>query len=99
MLRWGNSAKTSPELTEFQGIWSQIASGRHRADGSEHRSRPPLSGATRTTIMRIKALAAIIVLILSAALFVQMRKDNRADAAASNCYSDAKGPSAPTICN
>jgi len=44
-------------------------------------------------------LAAIIVLILSAALFVQMRKDNRADAAASNCYSDAKGPSAPTICN
>jgi len=49
--------------------------------------------------MRIKALAAIIVLILSAALFVQMRKDNRADAAASNCYSDAKGPSAPTICN
>jgi len=49
--------------------------------------------------MRIKALAAIIVLILSAALFVQMRKDNRADAAASNCYSEAKGPSAPTICN
>ena len=49
--------------------------------------------------MRIKALAAIIVLILSAALFVQMRKDNRADAAAGNCYSDAKGPSAPTICS
>ena len=49
--------------------------------------------------MRIKASAAIIVLILSAALFVQMRKDNRADAAAGNCYSDAKGPSAPTICS
>ena len=49
--------------------------------------------------MRIKALAMVVVLVVSAALFVQMRKDNRADAAASNCYSDAPGPSAPTICN
>lgn len=49
--------------------------------------------------MRIKALAAVVVLALSAALFVEMRKDNRADAAASNCYSDAKGPSTPTVCN
>ena len=59
----------------------------------------PFSGATGTTVMRIKAMAAIIVLMLSAALFVQMRKDNRADAAASNCYSEAKGPSTPTVCN
>lgn len=57
------------------------------------------SGATGTWIMRIKALAAIVVLMLSAALFVQMRKDNRADAAASNCYSAATGPSTPTVCN
>ena len=49
--------------------------------------------------MRIKALAMVVILVVSAALFVQMRKDNRADAAASNCYSDAKGPSSPTICN
>ena len=49
--------------------------------------------------MRIKALAVVLVLALSAALFVQMRRDNRADAAASNCYSDASGPSAPTLCN
>ena len=49
--------------------------------------------------MRIKAMAAIIVLMLSAALFVQMRKDNRADAAASNCYAEATGPSTPTVCN
>jgi hypothetical protein len=49
--------------------------------------------------MRIKALAVVILLAVSAALFVQLRKDNRADAAASNCYSDAKGPSAPTLCN
>lgn len=49
--------------------------------------------------MRIKAVAVVILLAVSAALFIQMRKDNRADAAASNCYSDAKGPSAPTLCN
>jgi hypothetical protein len=49
--------------------------------------------------MRIKAIAVVILLAASAALFMQMRKDNRADAAASNCYSDAKGPAAPTLCN
>jgi hypothetical protein len=49
--------------------------------------------------MRMKALTVVVVLVASAALFVEMRKDNRADAAASNCYSDAQGPSAPTICN
>jgi hypothetical protein len=49
--------------------------------------------------MRIKALAVVVVLLVSAAFFVQMRKDNRADAAASNCYTEAQGPSAPTICN
>ena len=49
--------------------------------------------------MRIKALAILVVLAASAAMFMQMRKDNRADAAASNCYSEAQGPSAPTICN
>lgn len=49
--------------------------------------------------MRVKALAIVVVLALSAALFVQMRKDNRADAAAGNCYSDAAGPSTPTVCN
>ena len=50
-------------------------------------------------MMRIKALAVVVLLLVSAALFVQMRKDNRADAAAGNCHSDAKGPSAPTICS
>lgn len=49
--------------------------------------------------MRVKALAVVIVLVLSAAAFVEMRKDNRADAAASNCYSDSQGPSTPTVCN
>lgn len=49
--------------------------------------------------MRVKALAAIVVLVVSAAVFVEMRKDNRADAAASNCYAEAQGPSTPTVCN
>jgi hypothetical protein len=49
--------------------------------------------------MRIKVLAVAVVLVVSTLLFLQIRKDNRADAAASNCYSDAQGPSAPTICN
>lgn len=49
--------------------------------------------------MRIKALAVVVILVVSAALFVQMRKDNRADAAASNCYSESQGPSSPTLCN
>ena len=49
--------------------------------------------------MRIKALAVIIVLVVSVGVFLQMRKDNRADAAASNCYSESQGPSTPTVCN
>lgn len=49
--------------------------------------------------MRIKALAVIIVLVVSFGVFLQMRKDNRADAAASNCYSESQGPSTPTVCN
>lgn len=57
------------------------------------------SGATGVKIMRVKMLAVALVLAVSAAVFVQMHKDNRAEAAASNCYSDAQGPSTPTVCN
>ena len=49
--------------------------------------------------MRIKALTIVVVLAVSAGLFVAMRKENRADAAGGNCYSDAQGPSTPTVCN
>jgi hypothetical protein len=49
--------------------------------------------------MRNKIMAFVLIAGVSAALFVAMREDNRADAAAGNCYSDAKGPSTPTICN
>jgi hypothetical protein len=55
--------------------------------------------ATGNRLMRVKMFAVVVLLVVSAALFVEMRKENRADAAASNCYSDAKGPSAPTLCN
>ena len=48
--------------------------------------------------MRVKALAFLVILAVSAAVFVVMRGDNRADAAAGNCYAAAQGPSAPTIC-
>jgi hypothetical protein len=55
-------------------------------------------GRDRGAAMRVKALAFLVVLAVSGALFVAMRNDNRADAAAGNCYAAAQGPSAPTIC-
>jgi hypothetical protein len=48
--------------------------------------------------MQLKVLAALLILGVSVMLFVAMRKDNRADAAAGNCYASAQGPSSPTIC-
>lgn len=48
--------------------------------------------------MRVKAIGIVVVLVLSVALFSAIRNNNRADAAAGNCYTDATGPSAPTIC-
>ena len=48
--------------------------------------------------MQFKAIAFLVIVGLSVVLFVAMRKDNRADAAASNCYASAQGPSSPTIC-
>ena len=48
--------------------------------------------------MRTKIITAAIVLAISGGVFVVMRGDNRADAAAGNCYASAQGPSAPTIC-
>lgn len=49
--------------------------------------------------MNKKAIAVIVIAGLSVALVVALRTDNRADAAAGDCYSDAQGPSTPTICN
>jgi hypothetical protein len=49
--------------------------------------------------MRFKAIAFLLIVGLSALAFVAMRKDNRADAAAGNCYSAAQGPATPTVCN
>lgn len=49
--------------------------------------------------MRVKAIAVLLIVAVSAALFVGLRSSNRADAAAGDCYSDAAGPATPTICN
>ena len=49
--------------------------------------------------MRTKIVAVAVVLGLAVASAVALRSTNRADAAAGNCYSDAQGPSTPTICN
>lgn len=48
--------------------------------------------------MQFKAIAVLVIIGLSILLFVGMRKENRADAAAGNCYAAAKGPSSPTVC-
>jgi hypothetical protein len=48
--------------------------------------------------MRLKAIAVLVIVAASAALFVVMRSENRADAAAGNCYAADQGPSTPTIC-
>ena len=54
--------------------------------------------AGRDNAMPFKAIAFVIVAALSVALFMAMHRDNRADAAAANCYASGQGPSAPTIC-
>ena len=49
--------------------------------------------------MQFKAIAVLVIIGLSILLFVGMRKENRADAAAGNCYAAAMGPSSPTVCD
>jgi hypothetical protein len=48
--------------------------------------------------MQYRAFVFVLVLGISLALFVVLRKDNRADAAAGDCYAASQGPSTPTIC-
>jgi hypothetical protein len=49
--------------------------------------------------MKTKATAIVLVLGAALALAAVFRTTNRADAAGGNCYSDAKGPSEPTVCD
>ncbi len=49
--------------------------------------------------MRVKAIACAVIIAASVVLFLAMHGENRADAAAGNCYSAAQGPSTPTICS
>lgn len=53
---------------------------------------------TGVKVMRVKAAAFVLVIGLSVALFMALHRDNRADAAAGDCYAAAQGPSTPTIC-
>jgi len=48
--------------------------------------------------MRVKVAAFLLVVCLSVVLFMALRRDNRAEAAAGDCYAAAQGPSTPTIC-
>lgn len=49
--------------------------------------------------MRVKAIAFLVIVAASAALFVGMRGASRADAAGGNCYAAPQGPATPTICS
>lgn len=48
--------------------------------------------------MPYKATAFVLIVGLSLVLVTAMRKENRAEAAAGNCYTSAQGPSSPTLC-
>jgi hypothetical protein len=48
--------------------------------------------------MRSKAIAALVIVAVSAVAFVAMRAENRAGAAAADCYAADNGPAQPTIC-
>ena len=49
--------------------------------------------------MRVKAIAVLVIVAVSAGAFVAMRRENRADAAGGNCYAAPQGPSTPQICD
>jgi len=57
-----------------------------------------VTSGTGVIVMRVKAAAFVLVVGLSVALFMAVRRDNRADAAAGDCYAAAQGPTTPTIC-
>jgi hypothetical protein len=48
--------------------------------------------------MRTKIIAFLVIAAASAGLFVVMHDQNRADAAAGDCYAAAQGPATPTVC-
>ncbi|HEX8840211.1 MAG TPA: hypothetical protein VF750_07055 [Sphingomicrobium sp.] len=48
--------------------------------------------------MPFKAIAFVVIVGLSVLLFMGLHRENRADAAAGNCYASTQGPSAPTLC-
>lgn len=49
--------------------------------------------------MRKKVVIITVIVGLALLLVAGLRTANRADAAASDCFSDSQGPTTPTICN
>lgn len=49
--------------------------------------------------MSKKVAASVLIIAIAIALALWMRTSSRADAAAGNCYTDAAGPSEPTVCS
>jgi hypothetical protein len=49
--------------------------------------------------MNRKITAVVLIVAVAIAAGVAMRSSNRADAAGGNCYSEAAGPSEPTVCS
>jgi len=48
--------------------------------------------------MPFKVIAFAVIAGLSVLLFMGLHRENRADAAAGNCYASTQGPSSPTLC-
>jgi hypothetical protein len=48
--------------------------------------------------MPFKAIAFVVIVGLSVLLVAGLHRENRADAAAGNCYASTQGPSSPTLC-
>ncbi len=48
--------------------------------------------------MRTKGIAVVVIVAVSAAAFVALRAESRADAAKGDCYAADAGPPQPTLC-
>jgi hypothetical protein len=49
--------------------------------------------------MNRKVVVSLLIVAVAIGLAVSLRTANRADAAAGNCYTEAQGPSEPTVCS
>jgi hypothetical protein len=49
--------------------------------------------------MNRKVVVSLLVIAVAIGLAVSLRTANRADSANGNCYTEAQGPSEPTVCS